>query len=154
VTDEKPDPHLYVDYAKRYLRAAKLLPPAADFMPRFQLCGHALELAMKAFLAAKDRKVPRSHDLERLLGDACSAGLTLDHDDRDRGIVDILNAIYKGLPDWDFPARYPKAAPHVWLTPSPKQVVSLIASIIDSCEAACAASGRKSRRPRTGRRSR
>ena len=58
----------WLSLAQEYLAAATLVSQHAEdvWLPRLQLTGHAVELALKACLAAADVSPPNDHDLVKL----------------------------------------------------------------------------------------
>jgi hypothetical protein len=98
-------PLAHQTWAADFLRAAQALPPSADrFSPvAYYLCGHSIELALKAFLRmkgvpAKTLSNPRhfGHDLERLLDRALALGLQVivDLSERQQQAIRVANAYY------------------------------------------------------------
>ncbi len=83
-------PMAYLNMARDYADAANELFMVADARPKIQgrylplssplyfLYSHAAELALKAFLGAKNIPVPKKHGLARFYGDSRRLGLKID----------------------------------------------------------------------------
>lgn len=84
---------------------AERLP--SNWLPRLQLTGHALEAALKAFLAANEVPSPNTHDLARLFDLSASHGCELD----DLGMASVVHASHFYYQDLGtgtkYKARYP-----------------------------------------------
>lgn len=128
----------YLEHARSYLKAAVDLPGDEDLWPpRFQLYGHAMELALKAFLLrsgvdeAYIRQRRIRHNLEELLKDADSRGLDVDAIVRE-WVAPKLNEIYfKTASGKDFSARYPLSGMHGFASPTREQMKDAIEQIIE-----------------------
>lgn len=95
-------------FAKEYLQAAKIIEKTVNFnleiaAPRYYLLGHGIELALKAFLLAKNvppkelQSKKMAHDLEKALVSAEKLGLSelvaLSPDERES--IVLLNKTYE-----------------------------------------------------------
>ena len=128
---QEPSQIDYVGYVSRFLRAAELIPDDTSFLqPRLHLYGIAMELALKAFLTAKQAKVPHIHDLEKLLTQAECVDLQLS--DSQRGsVVPMLNSIYfEGNPG-KYRARSPRPGTDIHKTPKREFIAETIVAIAD-----------------------
>jgi HEPN domain-containing protein len=97
----------FLERAEEFLRACRALPKRTPpDWPRYFMACHAVELALKAFLAARGRSVDElakgfGHDLKKLLDEAMSEGLTIGV--LARGELEQLNEAHTRF--WH---RYPK----------------------------------------------
>ena len=81
--------------------AAQAIKPGKVFIPSYYLYGHAMELALKAFLRSQGHTVAQlrdlGHDLEAALKTAEGAGLStfVNLSNDDRTAVGLLNLYYR-----------------------------------------------------------
>ena len=102
-------------------------------MPKVQVRGQLLELALKTYLAACN-VYREGHDLVALATECADLGLTLTDDDWEH-IISRLDEKYHrdDALDWKFPSRYPmEDRPTViWITPGHAQMNGIVDSILD-----------------------
>lgn len=134
MTKDPANAAAFLDYAERYFNAFGDIETSADRLPpRMQLIGQAVELALKAFLAATRGTWPTSHSLTALC-DCCEIhGLALCDGHRDDVLAKLSSVYHRGPggSTWRYPTRYPNAELNVWVTPSNGNLRSLFESIVE-----------------------
>ena len=126
------------DYVDQYLIAsANLEGPDNLFVPRCQVRGQLVELALKYYLAACEI-YERGHDLNGLLRAAEAAGLAVRDYDRTH-IVEELHKDYCTHPElgWSYFSRYPmpNRPTKVWITPGHQDVDAFVRRLMDQANA-------------------
>lgn len=99
----------WLTFANSYSIAATLVAGGAEhlWLPRLQLTGHAVELALKACLAAASTRPPNEHDLVRLCILATDHGYVLSQAEQ-AAIVHLTHFYHRDLATrTKFKARYP-----------------------------------------------
>ena len=99
----------WIFLAQRYAAAAITLEDLTDthIFPRTQLYGHAVECAFKAYLLAKNSRVPQSHDLVKLAENAENLGCNIT-ELQAVAIVQLSSIYFKDIrTSTSFKARYP-----------------------------------------------
>ena len=99
----------WVGYSNMYMDAAKQLPATEHNLklPATQLCGHAIECALKACLLAKGIEPALTHNLVKLADDAIASGYVLQEFELVQ-VVHLNQNYYASLiSDAKFRARYP-----------------------------------------------
>lgn len=86
--------HQWVYFAKEYLAASSRLNGERLHMirPWMQVSGHAIECAIKAYLCAVRSKVPKEHDIVKLVDVAVAAGLSIS--ERNLAMIVHVNHLY------------------------------------------------------------
>ena len=134
MNDEILGPIYFIDYARRYIKAAAHLREDGELLqPRYQLWGQALELALKAFLSKHEhRPWPQTHDLVKLMTLAEPYGLELSERDRKNVITNLNKMFFLSEPDGrKFASRYPVPGTSIWITPTPEWVEDTVNMITD-----------------------
>jgi hypothetical protein len=129
-------------FAREYLKAAELLcsSEVPFFLPRIQVGGHAIECAIKSYVCASGKDVPRGtqgHNLVTLLDLAIDSGLTVD--DRDLAMVVHINHQYfQDLQSkTGYKSRYPSDfwEPYGGTIPDAEFLRSLVSKVCDQATA-------------------
>ena len=125
-------------YVRQYSNAEELIPEKADLMlPRTQIRGQLLELALKAYIVGRGVE-NRGHDLVELAGAACNLGLELSEKQRD-DYIPRLNEVYylhTGR-QHKYLSRYPDPNPRlgVWILPDRTPFRAMIDIIVEQTKA-------------------
>ena len=109
----------FSDGAREFLQSARLLNASTFYREQYVLTFHALELALKSFLAGcglsdvalRNKYV---HDLDKLYEDACKHGLTVSNNpDAARLIKDANRHHEKSLLRYQFTTSFSLPAPEI-----------------------------------------
>ncbi|HEY1926407.1 MAG TPA: hypothetical protein VGG92_02990, partial [Caulobacteraceae bacterium] len=128
--------HCYLDLAKSYGQAASQIASTVDLQgtrsPFFMLVSHAVELSLKAVIAAggtdDERLLNLGHDLQLCMRFACARGLA--GDSGDPNVVAILGAL--GPPHMAQAFRYPSYLS--WSLPNPTDALDALARLLARTE--------------------
>ena len=108
----------FSDGAKGFLESARLLNASPFYREQYVLTFHALELALKSFLAGRglsdvELRNKYRHDLDKLYEEACNQGLQLNNADAARLIKDANQHQEKSLLRYLFNASFSLPTPEI-----------------------------------------
>jgi len=106
------------DGAREFLQSARALNASLSYRGQYVLTFHALELALKSFLAGRgvsdvELRNKYKHDLDKLYEEACKHGLTLNNPHAARLIKDANQHHEKSLLRYLFKASFSLPTPEI-----------------------------------------
>lgn len=135
--DERSSPLGVFNFSKQYLDAASILHESPGFNfsePAYYLTGHAIELALKAFLWAKGLPISKlksgyGHNLSRLLRDSIEQGLFEYKEEPEglSGMIELLSGYYTNKELEYLFSGYKNYPDLKLLLPATKKVFNIIA---------------------------